>query len=92
MKVKWSLAAKEQLREIIRFYNKRNRSPRYGNRLKSSIRQITRYISTSPMYGEYLELEGKRRVCIEYFELLYEVKDGFIEISSFRDARRNWQR
>ena len=94
MKVKWSLVAKEQLREITRFYNKRNGSPCYGNRLKSHIRRIVRYIKVSPLYGEYLEIENKRRVCIEYFELIYEVKEdeGVVEISSFRDARRNWER
>ena len=92
MKVKWSFVAKQQLNEILRFYNNRNGSPHYGNRLKSSIRRIVQSIARSPLYGEYLEIEKKRRVCIEYFELLYEIKDGTAEISSFRDARQNWER
>ncbi len=92
MKVKWSHVAKRQFNDILRFYRDRNGSPHYGNRLKSSVRKIIEYVKESPLYGEYLESEKKRRVCVEYFELIYEIKNGAIEISSFRDARRDWER
>ena len=88
MKVKWSALAKKQFREILLFYQKRNGTPYYGNRLKSQVRKVLTFIKVHPSFGEYLNHEKRRRICIGNFELLYVIKDTHVEIESFRDGRR----
>lgn len=88
MKVKWTQDAQEQFRKILRFYNRRNASVRYSNRLQKEIRALVKCLQMSPEFGEYLDREDRRRVCIEYFELLYVIKPECVEIVCFRDARR----
>ena len=90
MKVKWTKEAREQLKEILRFYTKRNQSASYSTRLKRSIDKLVKYFQWSPYYGEQLgEDERIRRVSHGHFVIIYEIKPDAVEIFSVRDGRRD---
>ena len=84
MKVKWTKEAREQLKEILRFYTKRNQSANYSTRLRQGITQLVKYFRWSPYYGEQLgDDERIRRVSYGNFVIIYEIKPDAIEIFSF---------
>ena len=93
MNVKWSDVAQLQLKEILLFYTKRNGSNQYSKKLKKKVNELVKHFRRNPEFGELLPQESNcRRVCIEYFEILYTVEQDYLEIASFRDARRNYMR
>jgi len=90
MKVKWTKEAREQLKEILRFYTKRNQSASYSLRLKHGVYKLVKYFRWSPYYGEQVgDDENIRRVSYGNFVILYEIKPKAVEIYSIRDGRRD---
>ena len=90
MKVKWTKEAREQLKEILRFYTKRNPSANYSIRLKHEVYELVKHFQRSPYFGEQVgDNEGIRRVSYGNFVILYEIKPKAVEIYSIRDGRRN---
>jgi len=89
MKVKWTKEAREQLKEILRFYIKRNQSVNYGIRLKHGVYKLVKHFQKNPCYGEQIgDDENIRRVSFGHFVIIYETRPNAIEIFSFRDGRR----
>jgi len=89
MKVKWTKEAREQFKEILRYYTKRNRSASYSTRLKRDVYELVKYFRGSPYYGTRVgDNENVRRVSFGNFVILYEVKPKAVEIYSIRDGRR----
>jgi len=90
MNVKWTKEAREQLKEVLRFYTKRNQSASYSVRLKHGVYSLVKHFRRSPYFGEQVgDDENIRRVSYGNFVILYEIKPKAVEIYSFRDGRRN---
>ena len=90
MKVKWTKEAREQFKEILRFYTKRNQSAIYSIRLKHGVYELVKHFQRSPYFGEQVgDNENIRRVSYGNFVILYEIKPKAVEIYSIRDGRRD---
>ena len=90
MKIEWSPSAKSQLREILKFYTRRNGSPSYSQRLKKEIWKVMRILRTNQHFGEQLQgLNNRRRVSIGNFVLIYDFNNVLVRIHSIRDGRRD---
>jgi len=90
MKIEWSPSAKLQLREILKFYTRRNGSPSYSKRLKKEFWRILRIIRENQYFGEQLPgHENRRRFSVGNFVMIYEFENNIARICSIRDGRRD---
>jgi plasmid stabilization system protein ParE len=88
IKIIWMPKASAGLKEIVKFYRKRNQSPQYGNNLKKQIQDTQDRIRANPQCGEVLDGSQSRFVVIEHFVLLYELIGNEIIVHNFNDARK----
>ena len=91
-KIVWSFQAKEQWKEVLRFYTKRNGSAYYSRRLNERLLGVLARIRDWPEMGEVTDNENYRRHVVEYFAVFYWIKDDGIEIAEIRDARQDAER
>ena len=85
----WSATAKQELFDILEFWNKNNLSSIYSSNLYQKIQINIKYISENNFIGKMTNIDNVRVVVISNYLLFYEVKETFIEIFSIFDSRRN---
>lgn len=89
-KIIWSPEAREQWKEILRFYTKRNGSSTYSRRLNKRLLEILRMILLWPEIGEVTDgRKNYRRHVVEYYAVFYRIATDGIEIAEIRDGRRD---
>jgi len=88
-KLIWSPQAREQWKEILRFYTKRNGSADYSRRLNKKLLTVLRMLRQWPEVGEVTNGEKNyRRHVVEYYAVFYRITGEGIEIAEIRDSRR----
>jgi toxin YoeB len=85
----WSTKARQELFDILEFWNENNRSNSYSLNLYQKIQINIKYISENNFIGKPTNLEGIRLVVISNYLLFYQITEQFIEILSVFDSRRN---
>jgi plasmid stabilization system protein ParE len=88
-KLTWSPAAREQWKEILRFYTKRNGSAAYSRRLNKKLLAVLRMVQRWPHIGEATDGDKNyRRQVVAYYAVFYRITDNGIEVAEIRDGRR----
>ena len=85
----WSIKAKEELFDILEFWNKHNQSNTYSSHLYQKIQINIKYISENNFIGKVTNISGVRVVVVSNYLLFYQVSEKHIEILSLFDSRRN---
>ncbi len=90
IKVIWSDNAKNELIEIVQFWNNKNQSTDYTDKLKFHIELGINLIKNKPKLGMKSNLVGVRmRLILKNYYLIYEIKENEILILQFWDVRQN---
>lgn len=85
----WSETALKQRNDTFKFWNKKNGSKVYSQRLNLLIKDRSNKLLLFPEIGRRVEIDQIRVISIEHFSLFYEKYDDKIVIISFWDNRRN---
>jgi len=86
--VVWQPRAKRELREILSFYNNRNGSSRYSDRLFAEMEHWLSRISDDWQLGEKVDEKNVRRIVVENFLIYYLITPESVDVLSVRDGRR----
>ena len=88
-KVKWSVQARLDLIDILKFYLERNGNAVYSRKLNSIIKTGTSQILKNPYIGIQTDNKSVRSLITMDYQIVYEVIDNQILIVMVWDCRRN---
>lgn len=87
----WTKPAADELEQVIEYWNHRNKSTRYGKKIRKSLRQSLKLISIKPNIGRRTSLPLiKVKLVLTHFFLIYKLGDSNeIVILNFWDCRQD---
>lgn len=85
----WSAKAKQELFDILEFWDTNNHSNTYALSLYQKIQINIKYISENNFIGKPTNISDVRVVVVSNYLLFYKVSKEFIEVLSIFDSRRN---
>ena len=88
----WTASAKLQLREILDYFNFRNKSKSYSLKLIRTIQIELKSLPQQPTIGKKTDTINVRGLLIENYFVFYEVNKKHIVILSVWDTRQNPKR
>ena len=88
-KIKWSVEARLDLIDILKFYLERNGNASYSRKLNSIIKNGVAQISKNPYIGVQTDNEAVRAIITMDYQIIYEITDNMILIVMVWDCRRN---
>ena len=91
-KVIWQPRAQNELREILEFYNHRNGSTTYSERLVNKIEYRLSLVGENFQIGEKVDEDNVRRTVVENYMIYYLITPESVDVLSIRDARRKPKR
>jgi len=88
--IRWTGEAWEEFLRVLQFYDERNQSSRYSEKLERLVWNKLAQVQLFPEIGELVVGESKRRIVIDrVFYILYEIEDDVIVVYVFRDGQRD---
>ena len=88
-KIIWSDNAKNELRNVLEFYNERNSSEHYSLKILNQIEQLLKTLSKSEFIGRLTSNKTTRVIPMKVYLIFYELNENSIEIVSFWDNRQD---
>ena len=88
-KIVWSNCARIKLYKILKFYNIRNKSNSYSNKLYKRFTNELKLLQKHPDLGINTEIENVRGLIIGEYIIYYQIIDEMITVHSVRDCRQN---
>ena|SRR5258708_966230 len=88
-KVVWSPGARNDIKEIRDFYDKRNKSNVYSKKLLKTFKDAADYIEKFPNSSFKTDYENVRGFVILDYIIFYEILELHILILTVWDCRRN---
>jgi toxin YoeB len=85
----WSQRAKQELIQILDYYNTRNESVAYSIKLIDEIENLLNTLSQSEFIGRLTANKRTRVVVMKEYLIFYEINRERIEILSFWDNRQD---
>jgi len=88
-KIIWSALAQSEFRDILEFYNERNRSVTYSLKLLDEVEDLLKTLSKNEFIGRLTSNKKTRVIPMKVYLIFYEIKKDTIEIVSFWDNRQD---
>jgi plasmid stabilization system protein ParE len=88
-RVVWTLTARNQRREILEYWIKRNGNKRYSRRISATIRKRIKYLAEFNYLGKPTDFNDHRVTAAGHFSIFYKVQADRIIITSIWDNRQN---
>jgi len=89
-KIIYSRRAKDDLKNIYEFFNNRNKSLKYSNKLLNEFRKIISLLSENCEIGKQVENLLNVRILIKgNYKIIYKINEKTIDILSIWDTRQN---
>lgn len=85
----WTKTAKIELKFILEYYNLRNKSKTYSQKLLRTIQSEIKLLVQQTFIGKKTDTINVRGLLIENFIVFYEVNESHIIILSVWDTRQN---
>ena len=90
--ISWTVQAKSQIVSLLDFYDERNGSSAYSEKIVAEIYRQLGFVQKNPYYGQSLpEIKDKnaRYVVVENIQVNFEVEDKTVCVFAVFDTRRN---
>jgi len=84
----WYPEAKNELVEILDFFDERNGSCLYSRKLYDKIEKRLKLVADDCLLGEETNRENIRRLVVENYSIIYRIRSDAVEVLSIRDGRR----
>ncbi|MGJ3235258.1 type II toxin-antitoxin system RelE/ParE family toxin [Marivirga sp.] len=94
-RVIWADTAKNQLHDIILYWNRRNKSKTYSRKLRKHLKSILRLIVFNPNIGKktnYPDKNVRSKTFMKNFQIIYQVRAKELVILNFWDSRQDSER
>lgn len=88
-KIIWSLKAQVNRKEILTYWNNRNKSNTYSIKLNILFKEAVILISKFPEVGRLTDIENVRVRLVKDYMIVYETSSNNIYILLIWDGRRN---
>lgn len=88
-RVIWSDEATFELKEILEFFKKRNKSASYSRKLYRRFKEELGIVSKRPEIGIKTSRENTRGLIIDTYIIFYEFKAEVIEVLELWDTRQD---
>lgn len=88
-KVEWSIEARIDLIDILKFYKIRNKSALYNKKLNSKINKSIKLITKNPLIGLKSQIDSVRAFITGDYQIIYEILDNLIIIIMIWDCRQD---
>ncbi|MEX2336425.1 MAG: type II toxin-antitoxin system RelE/ParE family toxin [Fulvivirga sp.] len=88
-KIIWSKAARQDLTEVLEYWNNRNKSKTYSQFLLKEIGTLLQLLLKFPFLGLPTDKTGVRIKIFKNFKIFYEVRKNSIWILRIWDTRQN---
>lgn len=88
-KISWSVEARLDLIDILKFYIERNLSNTYSIKLNAKINKRIKALIRNPFLGKPTEYESVRALVTADYEIIYEIIKQDIIVVMIWDCRRN---
>lgn len=85
----WTATAEEELYDCLSYWNTRNKSNRYSEKLYLLIEEVTEDFAKHPNSGRTTEYQNFRSVVIRDYLLFFEETETQILILCFWDGRQD---
>ncbi len=91
LKIIWSIDAQISRRAIFEYWNKRNKSRSYSNKINILFNESIKQTSLLHEIGKPTDLKNIRLKIVSHFEIIFEVLNNKITILDIWDTRQNPQ-
>ena len=88
-KIIWSLNAQKDRKNILQYWNKRNKSTRYSIKLNKLFKDAVKLISDYPRIGKLTDRANIRIKIVKDYLIIYEDLEDEIHILTIWDSRRD---
>ena len=88
-KIVWSPRSKIRLYEILDFFNHRNKSSIYSQKLYKTFKEEVSILKLQPEIGVKTNFENIRGLIIGNYVIFYEIKEKQINVLTVWDSREN---
>jgi len=88
-KIEWSIEARLDLLDILKFYIERNKPTAFSNKLNTKIVRSIKLIGQNPLIGLKTEIDSVRALITGDYQIIYEIHDQLIIIVMIWDCRRD---
>jgi toxin YoeB len=88
-RIEWSVEARNDLIQILEFYNERNASFNYSIKIYKKIQQTLLTISKNPKIGLQTKYQSVKVFNTGYYQIIYEIYEQIILVIMIWDCRRN---
>lgn len=88
-KIIWSPLSKIRLYEILDFFNQRNKSNTYSQKLYRTFREELSILKLQPEIGVKTNFDNTRGLIVGDYVLFYEIEEKQINVLTVLDSRQN---
>ncbi len=88
-RIEWSVEARDDIIQIIKFYKERNGSMTYSIKVNTKIQKTLQTISLKPNIGLKTKFDSVKAFNTGDYQIIYEVFDHIILVVMIWDCRRN---
>lgn len=89
LEIVWTATALKQRNYIFQYWNERNKSKIYSQKLNTKVKERIGLLKSNPNIGIKTELEGTRAVSLGHFSIFYKRIGETIYITAFWDNRQD---
>lgn len=88
-RLRWTEFAKSQRKDILEYWNQRNKSKNYSRKLNKLFNEIALVIAEYPEIGIRIFKADFHAKLIKDYYIVYKISEDTIEILSLFDTRQN---
>ncbi len=85
----WSTQASRELKQILEYFNLRNKNIRYSLKLLEEIEYLTNNLSNNELIGRLTSNKITRVIPMKVYLIFYEIHQDHIRIVAFWDNRQD---
>lgn len=85
----WTETAWKQRREILKYWNLRNKSTLYSEKLILQIKERIQLIIENPEAGKPTNFKNTRQVAMGNFSIYYKIENETLIVTAFWDNRQD---
>lgn len=85
----WSVTAQNSRKNLFDYWNNRNKSKVYSNKLNSLFNENLKSVVQFPEFGNSAANDNIKYVIISHFELIYKITTNEIIVLDIWDTRQN---
>ena len=89
MNIVWTDTAVKQLKNIFSYWNNRNKSRNYSQKLYIAIQERVQVLKSNPKIGVYTNFKNTQALSLKHYSIIYKIEDNTIFITAFWDNRQN---